>query len=347
MNSMQQFHTFINLIKEEKIMAKNISDIAKLAGVAKSTVSRYLNGGYVSDKTREKIEAIIQETNFSPNTFARSLKAKTTNLIGVIVPRLDSFATTKTLIGIDNSLRDQGYQMLVANANQRQKIEIEAIQNFAKQKVAGIILLTTKLTEQHNKILNTLKIPVLFVGQQYEGHYCLIHNDFEAAFELGSYILSQGHRHIAYLGVTEEDVSVGVKRKQGFQKAVQTFASSCNVTYYETTFHVKDAMEQVACILENNRPTIIVCATDNIAIGAIKVIHESNLSVPADISVTGFGGYDISEMIHPSLTTVSFDYHYAGTVAATSIIQLVENQDIPKIVSSRYALKIRESIDKM
>lgn len=257
-------------------MANNISDIAKLAGVAKSTVSRYLNGGYVSEKTKQKIELIIQETNFSPNTFARSLKAKTTNLIGVIVPRLDSFATTKTLIGIDISLREHGYQMLVANASQSQEIEIEAIENFVKQKVAGIILLTTKLTAQHNKILCKLQIPILFVGQQYENQYCLIHNDFEAAFELGSYILSQGHCDIAYVGVTEEDVSVGIKRKQGFQKAVQKFAPSCNVTYYKTTFQVKDAMKQVSDILNNQFPTIIVCATDNIAIGAIKVIHERN-----------------------------------------------------------------------
>ncbi|BCB40638.1 sucrose operon repressor (plasmid) [Bacillus cereus] len=328
-------------------MAKNISDIAKLAGVAKSTVSRYLNGGSVSEKTKQKIEVIIEKTNFSPNTFARSLKAKTTNLIGVIVPRLDSFATTKTLIGIDNSLREHGYQMLVANANQSYEIEIEAIENFVKQKVAGIILLTTKLTEQHNKVLDKLQIPVLFVGQQYEGQYCLIHNDFEASFELGAYILSQGHFHIAYVGVTEEDVSVGLKRRQGFQKAVQMFAPSSNVTYYKTTFHVKDAMKQVSEILSGNRPTVIVCATDNIAIGAIKVIHEKQLSVPVDISVTGFGGYDISEMIHPSLTTVSFDYHYTGTIAATSIIQLVENKEIPKVITSKYELKIRESIDKV
>ncbi len=177
-----------------------------------------MNGGYVSEKTKQKIELIIQETNFSPNTFARSLKAKTTNLIGVIVPRLDSFATTKTLIGIDISLREHGYQMLVANASQSQEIEIEAIENFVKQKVAGIILLTTKLTAQHNKILCKLQIPILFVGQQYENQYCLIHNDFEAAFELGSYILSQGHCDIAYVGVTEEDVSVGIKENKVFKK---------------------------------------------------------------------------------------------------------------------------------
>ncbi len=70
---------------------------------------------------------------------------------------------------------------------------------------------------------------------------------------------------------------------------------------------------------------------------------KGSFSVPADISVTGFGGYDISEMIHPSFKQPSrFDYHYTGTVAATSIIQLVENKEVPKIISSKYELKIRE-----
>ncbi|UNT71653.1 substrate-binding domain-containing protein (plasmid) [Bacillus sp. N447-1] len=124
-----------------------------------------------------------------------------------------------------------------------------------------------------------------------------------------------------------------VKRKQGFQKAVQKFAPSRNVTYYD--------------ILENNRPILIFCATDNIAIGAIKVIYERNFAVPANISVTGFGAYHISEMIHPSLTTVSFNHHYAGTIAATSTTKLVKNKEASKILNSKYVLRIQGSIDKV
>ncbi|RAN79479.1 LacI family DNA-binding transcriptional regulator [Bacillus sp. SRB_331] len=328
-------------------MAKTIADIAKLAGVAKSTVSRYLNGGYVSDRTKQKIESIIQETNFSPNTFAQSLKAKTTNLIGVIIPRLDSFATTKTLIGIDNALRENNYQMLVANANQKIEAEIQAMENFIKQKVAGIILLTKTLKKEHTHIIAKSTTPILFVGQEYEDQYCLIHDDFDAAYELGVYVLSQGHRHIAYLGVEKDDISVGVNRKNGFQKAIENLEPTCIVSYYETTFQIEDAMKQVQHILDNNRPTIIVCATDNIALGAMKVIHSNHLSIPNHISVVGFGGYDISEMVHPSLTTIAFDYEYAGKLAATSLSQLVENKTIPKTLHSRYTLKIQESVDKI
>ncbi|CAI8887760.1 LacI family DNA-binding transcriptional regulator [Bacillus sp. IT-79MI2] len=328
-------------------MAKTITDIAKLAGVAKSTVSRYLNGGYVSDKTKQKLEIIIQETNFSPNTFAQSLKAKTTNLIGVIIPRLDSFATTKTLIGIDNTLRENSYQMLVANANQKIETEIQAMKNFIKQKVAGIILLTKTLTKEHKQIIANSSIPILFVGQQYENQYCLIHDDYDAAYELGAYVLSQGHRDIAYLGVEEDDVSVGVNRKRGFQKAIENLEPTCEVSYYETTFQIENAMKQVQHILDHARPTIIVCATDNIALGAMKVIHSNYLSIPTHISVTGFGGYDISEMVHPSLTTIAFDYEYAGQLAATSLTKLIEHKTIPKTIHSRYTLKIQESVDKI
>ena len=98
-------------------MIKTISDIAKLSGVAKSTVSRYLNGGSVSEATKKKIEHVIKETGYIPNTFARSLKAKKPNIIGTIVPRLDSYATSQTLIGIDEQLRKLNYQMLISNTS--------------------------------------------------------------------------------------------------------------------------------------------------------------------------------------------------------------------------------------
>ncbi len=245
-------------------------------------------------KQNLKSKVLFKKQIFSPNTFAQSLKAKTTNLIGVIIPRLDSFATMKTLIGIDNTLQENNYQMLVANANQTIETEIQAMENFIKQRVAGIILLTKTLTNKHQQIIANSNIPILFVGQEYKDQYCLVHDDYDAAYELGAYVLSQGHRNIAYLGVEKDDISVGINRKNGFQKAIENLEPTCSVCYYETSFQIEDAMKQVQHILDNNRPTLIVCATDNIALGAMKVIHSHSLSVPGDISVTGFGGYDIS-----------------------------------------------------
>ena len=123
----------------------------------------------------------------------------------------------KTLIGIDNTLQENNYQMLVANANQTIETEIQAMENFIKQRVAGIILLTKTLTNKHQQIIANSNIPILFVGQEYKDQYCLVHDDYDAAYELGAYVLSQGHRHIVYLGVEKDDISVGINRKTVFK----------------------------------------------------------------------------------------------------------------------------------
>ncbi|MDN3017518.1 LacI family DNA-binding transcriptional regulator [Paenibacillus sp. BSR1-1] len=327
-------------------MTKTIADIAKIAGVAKSTVSRYLNGGSVSDATKKKIELVINETGYIPNTFAQSLKAKKTNIIGTIVPRLDSYAASNTLIGIDEHLRDQGFQMLIANTNQDLEREIESIYSFERQKIAGIILLATVITEAHLEALASVQIPVILVGQQDEHTYSLIHDDFSAGYDLATYILNKGHRKIAYLGVTEADISVGVKRKTGFTTAIENYPE-CEVHYYESGFKIKDAMGVALKILSECKPTILFCATDNIALGALKAAYIKGLKVPEDISIVGFGGYEITEVIHPALTTAKFYYKEAGQLAAQNIVRLVNGEKVEKLTISKYEIIERESVDKL
>ncbi|KEK21747.1 LacI family DNA-binding transcriptional regulator [Bacillus gaemokensis] len=327
-------------------MKKTISDIAQIAGVAKSTVSRYLNGGSVSDVTKERIKRAIQETGYIPNTFAQSLKAKKTNIIGTIVPRLDSYASSLTLIGIDEQLKEQNYQMLTSNSNQDLEREIESIYTLANQKVAGIILLATQVTNQHIEAFRKIDIPVLLVGQQHNEVYSLIHDDYGAAYFIGQYILTKGHRRIGYLGVTEHDIAVGVNRKRGFKKAVDT-KTNCEVKYYETSFNIEDAIETTSKIIEEFHPSILVCATDNIALGALKAAYMRGLRVPEDLSITGFGGYQVTGVIHPALTTVKFYYKEVGQMAARNIVKLINEEGVEKISISKYKIIERESVDNI
>lgn len=322
-----------------------IADIAKMAGVAKSTVSRYLNGGSVSEETVKKIEKVVQETGYSPNKFAQSLKAKKTNIIGTIVPRLDSYATSQTLIGIDEQLRDLEYQLIISNTSQDLDREIENIYILAQQKVAGIILLATMVTEKHIKALHEIKVPILLVGQENEEFHSLIHNDYQAAHSLGEYVLSQGHTRIAYLGVTKEDIAVGVKRREGFMSAVADLAD-IKVEYFETSFKSEDAIHKTLEIIKQYNPNIIVCATDNIALGALKAAYKSGLQVPKDVSITGFGGYEVTDLIHPSITTAKFFYKEAGNIAAKNIVKLVNKEEIDQVTFSKYEIIKRESVDK-
>ncbi|MDP7980808.1 LacI family DNA-binding transcriptional regulator [Bacillus multifaciens] len=327
-------------------MKKTISDIAQIAGVAKSTVSRYLNGGSVSDVTKEKIKRAIQETGYVPNTFAQSLKAKKTNIIGTIVPRLDSYASSLTLIGIDEQLKELNYQMLISNSNQDLEREIESIYTLANQKVAGIILLATQITDQHIEAFRKIDIPVLLVGQQHNEVYSFIHDDYGAAYQIGQYILEKGHRRIGYLGVTEHDIAVGVNRKQGFKKAIGTKAD-CEVKYYETSFNIEDAIQTASEIIEEFHPSILVCATDNIALGALKAAYMKGLRVPEDVSITGFGGYQVTGVIHPAVTTVKFYYKEVGQRAARNIVKLINEEEIEKISISKYEIIERESVDNI
>ncbi len=322
-----------------------IADIAQLAGVAKSTVSRYLNGGSVSEATKRKIEHVIKETGYTPNAFAQSLKAKKTNIIGTIVPRLDSYATSRTLIGIDERLREFQYQMLISNTGQNLAREIENIYTLAKQKVAGIILLATQITDAHLEAFHEIKIPVLVVGQQHQDVYSLIHHDEEAGYAIGKYVLEKGHRKIAYLGVTEKDIAVGVKRKEGFKRAIQE-VEGCEVKFFETSFSMAESVTKVPSIIEEFHPSMLVCATDNIALGALKAANLNGLTVPADLSITGFGGYELTEMMHPGLTTAKFYYKEAGEMAAQSIVKLVNGEEIPTLTLSNYEIIERESVDK-
>ncbi|WP_214875785.1 LacI family DNA-binding transcriptional regulator [Exiguobacterium sp. CH10] len=323
-----------------------IKDIAELAGVAKSTVSRYLNGGSVGKATREKLDRVIRETNYEPNQFAQSLKSKQTKMIGVIVPRLDSYAASRTMMGIDERLTEQGYQMLVVNTAQQTEREIEQLYNLAKQKVAGIIWLGTTVTDRHLEAIETIQIPVLLIGQQHDIVHSLVYPDYEAAYALGSEFTKWGHRDVVYVGVSETDIAVGQDRRDGFLKALHE--ADARVTVVQTTFKIEDAIpigEQLAKQIGST--SLIICATDNIALGVLKGLANQGISVPNDISVSGFGGYDFTEVLHPSITTVHLPYRRTGAKSADMMLQLLQGNDVPMKTFTIFELKVRESVDKL
>lgn len=325
-------------------MNMTISDIAKLAEVSKSTVSRYLNNGYVSSEARKKIEKVIKQTGYEPNAFAQSLKLKISNFIGVIVPRLDSYAVAKTLTGIDEELKCNNYQMLIANTSQSIEREIESIYSLAKQKVAGIIFLGTEITKRHEKAMEKIGIPVIIVGQEHYKFNCIIHDDLNAAYLLTKQVINMGHKNIVYLGVAEKDIAVGIKRKEGFKKAVEE-ERDINVSYYTTSFAIEDAITIANDIISKEKASLIFCATDNIALGTMKSILLNGLNIPKNISVVGFGGYKISEIVHPGLTTVKFDYYGAGSISGVNIVKLIKGESINRLTVSNYEIINRESVD--
>lgn len=309
-----------------------INDIAKLAGVAKSTVSRYLNGGSVSRKTKETLDRIIQETEYVPNTFAQSLKVKQSNLIGIIIPRLNSYATNEILQSVDRCLREKNYQLLIVNTDQDVAREVENLYALSRQKVAGIILLATELTKDHKEAMEKIGIPVLLLGQRTDVTYAIVHEEEEAGLAMGRHALNLGHRRILYLGVSEKDESVGVLRKKGVMEVLKSI-DGVEVHEEIVDFNYDRTFQFLKDYLKDREETYILCATDNIALAAYKACITLGRKVPDDVSISGFGGYTITDLVTPSITTVRYAYKEMGRLAAENLLRILQGKEVPKKIA--------------
>lgn len=318
-----------------------INDIANLAGVSKSTVSRYLNNKDISDSTKEKIKTIIDEYGYEPNAFAQSLRAKKTYFIGIITPCLDSFVKSKIMMAIDEELKELKYTSLIINTNRKIRSEIDSISKLASLKVDGIILIGTEITKEHKNEIEKLDIPIVVVGQKVDGINSIVNDDYGAGYKMGQYIANKGYKNIVYLGVDESDISVGLNRKNGVLNGLKDKGYDAKVFY--TDFDQEMSIQRSGEMLESENPDIIICATDNIAIATMKEINKRGKNIPQDISVAGFGGYDVLSIIRPKLTTIKFENKNAGKVAANTIVNLIQERKEPLLKEIKFELIEGES----
>ena len=162
---------------KEAAIIMTIKEIARLANVSSAAVSRYLNGGYISEEKRAQIRKVIEETGYHPSAQARTLRTKRASLVGVVVPKINSESISRVTEGIGNVLAARGYQMLLASTDNNAKKEIEYLHLFEKYPVDGIILIGTMITAEHRRFLKNARIPVVVTGQNTKYANCVYHDD--------------------------------------------------------------------------------------------------------------------------------------------------------------------------
>lgn len=304
-----------------------IQDIADLAGVSKSAVSRYMNNGYISKEKSEKIKKVIMETGFRSNFFAQRLKKKNSKLIGVVLPRIDSVTVGKLLSGIYPVLESNSFQEIFFVSNLETKRELDNILRLHQQGVDGIIVDSIGITEKHLEILEHIDIPVLFTGQKHPAVPSVKGDDIAAGRLMGRYLRDMGHKRAVFAGVTESDIAVGVERKQGFYSGFLVDNPGAEIKFVETGFDFQSAYDRAAEIVAMN-PTVIAGATDNISLGILRYLNEQKIKSPDKISLVGFGGYAVGAVSYPALTTVEFDYRRIGEIVAQGMLELLDGQEI-------------------
>ena len=323
-----------------------IQDIANMVNVSKSSVSRYLNNGYVSEENAKKIKEAIEKTGFETNFFAKRLKTKRSGLIGIVIPRIDSVTVGKFLTGVNKKLEENNYRGLILISELDMEKELANINSLNQQGVDGIIINSMAITKKHIEITSKLRIPTIFSGQKSEFTNYIKIDDYEAGKMMGNYFRAKGHNNIVFLGVNEWDKAVGVDRKNGFIDAVRENNLECTVQFVETDFSFISAYNKAEEVLKY-KPTAIVCATDNICLGILRYLHENNIKVPDEISVAGFGGYDIGSVSYPTLTTVAFDYELIGMKSAQGILDLIDGKELEKNKDTSLKIIERESVREL
>ena len=203
----------------------------------------------------------------------------------------------------------------------------------------------TILTPEHERALKNLRIPLIVLGQAFDGFSCVYHDDYHAVREITSHILNRGTKP-AYIGVTELDIAAGQSRHMGFLDAcAEKNLEVPKKAQMESDFSVDAAY--LACErLLDVYPEVdtIVCASDSIAFGAITCLREFGRGVPEDVQVTGVGDSDLSKVITPSLTTIHHHYKTSGMEAAKMLIGAMDKEDtIVRDIRMGYELLLRNS----
>ena len=308
-----------------------IREIAKLAGVSNAAVSRYLNGGSLSAEKHKRIQKVIEENKYVPSAYARVMRTKKSNQIGVIVPKINSEAVPRMVSGISTVLNEKSYKFLLADTNNDIKKELEYLEIFQNSQLAGVIFIATILTKKHMELLKQMSVPVVFIGQYLPEYSCVSYDDFHAAYDLAKLLLKNCNGSMGYIGVTEKDRAAGAARKKGVIEALKEVGKSeKDLIIVQSDFTMEGGTACMKELLEKD-PFIdtVFCATDNIAIGALLYLKQIGKKVPEEIRLTGIGNNQISGIITPSLTTAKYYYKTSGIEAAQILLSLIQDEKQP------------------
>lgn len=329
---------------------RTIADIAELAGVSKSTVSRALsNSTLISEETRNRIQAIAQAHNFQINQPARSLSMKQTNTIAFVTHGyhgnfcVEDLFLLEMMGAITAALAARKYDLLMVNVD---PYEIDWINDYLNTgKVDGFILMTSTRKQQHVKKLMEMQAPFIAWGVPSPGtNYCTVTGDnFNGARIAGEYLLSIGKQKIAFLGGPETEQEVKL-RYQGFENALAAVGLKPDPNRMIFENYSTEAGHKGMHKLLDQDPEIdaVFANSDFIAIGAMNAIRERGKRVPEDISVLGYDDISLAQYSNPPLTTIRQNINESGRLLVQNLIQYLETGVVTN-VSVPVNLVVRES----
>lgn len=314
-------------------MATSIKDVAKEAGVSIATVSRVLNDiDVVNEDTKKKVLDAIQVLGYRPNIIARSLKTQKTKTIGILIPDISSQFYPEIVRGAEDVANIYDYNVILCNSDFDVEKEKEYLRVLKEKMVDGVIYMSSSLNDEILNLIKELDLKTILVEtKDKQGVFPSVTIDnAKATYDGTKYLIEKGLKKLAFIGVDSETQNAWGERYLGFEKALNdnNLSVDKDLVYFDT-LKVKSGSEGIQKFVESKKDfDAIVCASDEIAMGAINALRENNIKVPEDVSVVGFNNNYAGSIFYPKITTVSQPSYDMGSVAMRMLIKIVNKKEV-------------------
>lgn len=327
----------------------SIKDIARLAGVSHSTVSRALAGNpRIPEATRQRILDLASELGYTPSLIARSLVKQETRTLGVVVASLTDPYAVEVVGGIEAAARAGNYTVVLVSSDGEPGREMAAIQSLAGQRVDGVIVVSSRAGNRYGGLSRQWAFPLVLVNNTPLGtrFYSVASDNTYGAGLAVAHLLSLGHQRIAHIGGPSGGSSTQ-ERLAGYRKTLAEHGvqpdDALLVSGDGTATAGERGFQQLLKLPAGRRPTAIFCYNDLTAIGCLHAAHRAGLAVPEALSLVGFDNIPFSGLTWPPLTTVDQRKQEMGRLATRMILDLRQGAEVAADVLMRGRLVVRET----
>ena len=325
----------------------SIKDIARLVGVSHSTVSRALRASpVVNAETAGRIRKVAQQQGYRASLIGRGLVLRRSMTVGCVATDIADPFVAGVVAGIEEVSNQQGYAVFLASSHADPQRELDVVRSFHERRVDGVIVPASRVGSLYLRHLAELRIPIVLINNQHPGSYTysVSIDNVGAARLITRHLLELGHRRIAYIG-NRSGSQADTDRRSGFRielrQAKVPFVSDLVVPANATPESGRAVMQRL--LARRHRPTAVFCYDDLTALGALAAARSTGVSVPGDVSVSGFDDLFVASYTAPPLTTIRQPMKQMGQRAAEILLALLRGETAKKSVIFTGELVVRES----
>jgi LacI family transcriptional regulator len=327
-----------------------LADVARVAGVAASTVSHVINGTrFVSDETREAVLRAISETGYTPNTLARSLARSgvSTGTVGIALSAASNPYFMNLIHAVEGELTALGKMVFLADTREVAARELDVVRSLHQRRVDGIILAPSGGSREHAlHYLMQNKVPTVLVDRCVAPEFTQIGVENTLAIhQLVDHLAGLGHHHIGMIG-GQAGIATTIERVTAYKRALalhkHPFDPSFLLTSSESVAEARDGLSKMLRL--RKRPTAIIAGNNQSMIGIMQALHHHNVKVPEEMAVVGFDDFEWADCFHPRLTVIAQPFERIARIAVQLLVKTMDNHMAkPRTIRLKPTLIIRDS----